>query len=526
MGRFAKFTNSIFPFLHRRGSLILLVLFWGIVALAPFGKGQLSNLRDLALAFILIGFLAQIASPLHQGRLRFRLIALAVLWLIFSGLAALSVARVHDEFLFRQSLEPPLLFCISLFLLLVSIDYMKSRNFSRHALLPAYLFAAIAILFFFSALLSPLAHVSLRFLYREGGLYIPIAQILYLELLKKPDIRKWLRPFVYVGLAMSVLTIIIFFIGLFGDFETRIWLEQKEWIRFDYLGDFDRPWRVQFPFEHHNRMASFNLLICFITLGWFAQRLHKGKGFFWTWLALLPAMAILVSKTRGAYVALVAGLFCIVIALLLDRIQTRRQKHTPKAKPAKPLRKALLLWGIPLVLLLSFLSIPGPRHQVKSILNPRTYIEKRGSLGLRFAAWQAGWDLTCDNPIWGVGYGSEVFERIYETRYMDMLDDPEKKPHAHNNYLEIAAESGIPVLLVFLGLNAFVLLGLWNRRKQFHAYPNIALIGLLGAIHAYGMVNYSLRQSIGLLIWGLLAIMAAQAIDHPEKESEDKAHGL
>jgi putative inorganic carbon (HCO3(-)) transporter len=69
----------------------------------------------------------------------------------------------------------------------------------------------------------------------------------------------------------------------------------------------------------------------------------------------------------------------------------------------------------------------------------------------RMAHWQAGWLIFNDYPFLGVGPGN--FPAVYERYYIP----PWKEPlgHAHNYYLNMAAEAGVPgflALLLVLGL--------------------------------------------------------------------------
>ena len=64
----------------------------------------------------------------------------------------------------------------------------------------------------------------------------------------------------------------------------------------------------------------------------------------------------------------------------------------------------------------------------------------------RMAHWQAGWEMFRDYPFLGVGPGN--YPAVYERYYIP----PWKEPlgHAHNYYLNMAAETGVPGLLAFL----------------------------------------------------------------------------
>lgn len=64
----------------------------------------------------------------------------------------------------------------------------------------------------------------------------------------------------------------------------------------------------------------------------------------------------------------------------------------------------------------------------------------------RMAHWQAGWGMFVDHPFLGVAPGN--YPAVYEEYYIPPWKDP--LGHAHNYYLNMAAEAGVPGLLALL----------------------------------------------------------------------------
>jgi O-antigen ligase len=64
----------------------------------------------------------------------------------------------------------------------------------------------------------------------------------------------------------------------------------------------------------------------------------------------------------------------------------------------------------------------------------------------RVAHWQAALDMIASNPLFGVGAGNypAVYEQFAIGPWVEALG------HAHNLYLNVAAEMGIPALFVYL----------------------------------------------------------------------------
>lgn len=74
----------------------------------------------------------------------------------------------------------------------------------------------------------------------------------------------------------------------------------------------------------------------------------------------------------------------------------------------------------------------------------------------RFAIWQVTNDIIRDHPMLGVG-GRRGYERAYVARWPEVVgwrDDlwvrEPRMPHAHNSFLSIAAQHGLPALALYL----------------------------------------------------------------------------
>jgi len=574
MGRFTQ----VVEFLREKRFLTLLILWCAVNLLVPFDRKCLSSVLNLAPVFLVYGawVLGWRGNPTLNRK---GVVGVLAAW---GGLFLIACIRViavrhslglgsflapHDLGLLfqdkferpREMIEAPALAILSVLLffrtrLLARSDGRWTPSLRQAAaILPL-----LSCVFYLSSILSSDPVRSIYLYAREGGLYIPLAQILILWAAETGSIRPILKPLCYTGLILAVAGGAVCLAAALGTREARLWMAAKplEWIRWDSSAAADRFWRLQFPFEHHNRAASYFLLVVFTPLALFGRAPRKRlpqssipnpqsairnpqssipnsqsairnpqssipnpqsairnpqssipnsqsairnpqsairNPQLLQALALLPLFALLASKTRGAYVALAVGLAVMLLA-------------------AGNWRK-LWSWGILLAGCVLLFLLPGPRNQVLSIFRSETYTRRGDTLYLRYAGWRAAVEMIRSHPVLGVGYGSEVFEEVYRRDFQNLYKDPEKKPHAHNNFLEIASESGLGALALFLWLNGLIAWRLWRRRKMPGGCYRPALLGLLAAIHAYGMANYNLRQGIGFLLWGLLALLLADSLE-------------
>ena len=131
-------------------------------------------------------------------------------------------------------------------------------------------------------------------------------------------------------------------------------------------------------------------------------------------------------------------------------------------------------------LLLSF-SLVLPVSPLQRILHP-TYSET-GSEDAHQAAWRAGYRMIRAHPLRGIGLG--LFKP-----YMPMYSDPGEKvvSLAHNMFIEVAAEMGVPALSVFILFLASCFFGLGHIRKL----PSTPAMvkGAAGAMRA-GVLGFS-----------------------------------
>ena len=129
----------------------------------------------------------------------------------------------------------------------------------------------------------------------------------------------------------------------------------------------------------------------------------------------------------------------------------------------------------------------------------------------RLSQWHAGWRMFQDNYVFGVGAGN------YDLYYPDFALPywPQALGHAHNLYLNIAAESGL------LGLGAYLLLvagvvGLGRRalRTAGDRASRALALGILGSLMAYSihsLFDMLFVHGIGVLLGILIALLEVAA---------------
>lgn len=180
---------------------------------------------------------------------------------------------------------------------------------------------------------------------------------------------------------------------------------------------------------------------------------------------------------------------------------------------------------VPLVLAVFLLGlrIYGPQQAAGALLS------RDHPLGiavvLRLDIWSRALAMIRDMPYTGIGL--DTFPVIQTSFYTGQLLGPE--PHAHDLFLQIALDLGIPGLFAFLWL----LLGL--GRAAFKAYPECQdpdlralLLGVVGGGVSYaasGLLDTIWTAKPSVLIWLLLGLAASLSIaaERPEKPRASRA---
>ena len=227
--------------------------------------------------------------------------------------------------------------------------------------------------------------------------------------------------------------------------------------------------------------------------------------------AALIAVAMVLADSRGAELGLaVAVIFLIIVALRLQR-----------------LAGAALLIGVPVVAVAWFARII-PSHIRRDIVQQVTLGPVNSanfSVQERLAHWVAGLRMFRAHTLLGVGAGN--YSAAY-ARYQVSPDWFEALGHAHNYYINAAAETGVMGLLAFLFLVGISLFAGWRavraQAQVQHTAAGAALstarlgwglaLGYLAALVAFNIHNltddlfvHAMELQFGLSVACLLCLL-------------------
>lgn len=319
-----------------------------------------------------------------------------------------------------------------------------------------------------------------------------------------PTVSKRARAAVFSLFALVVLSMgVVVCTALAGGPHGRDWMHQHGLILVE-TEDGAAPWRILFPFSHHNRTAYFCIIACFVALAEYRGRVVPRSAA--AAVAVLALLMLAFTATRGAALAALAGFVAMAIAALASG------------------RRFRLRWVavVAAVMVLAWLLLPDEhQRQFLQMFSAKSYQPGPGtSIGARLAFWPHVVEMIRLHPWLGVGYGFESFDLYTRAHYPDVLQSMRGLSHAHNIWLETAAESGIAAALVLLAFTALRIGALFAAMRRMRlirhplAVPILVWLGLEAAIQVFGLSNYPLRRNLGMMtymVWGVSAafIMAA-----------------
>jgi O-antigen ligase len=179
-------------------------------------------------------------------------------------------------------------------------------------------------------------------------------------------------------------------------------------------------------------------------------------------------------------------------------------------------------------LVLTFLAFLGMFIDIlqKSPWKPIFYKE---SVSFRGDFWRAGWKMTVEHPIFGVGLDGyrDHYRLSRDLVAATRAESNVAVDSAHNTFLDISSSGGFPLLtiyLVLIGITVLSIIKVIRRGERF----NVSFIAIVGAWFAFLAQSLISINQIGLSIWGWLFMGAiiGYEINGRQKKSSKGLYSL
>jgi len=241
---------------------------------------------------------------------------------------------------------------------------------------------------------------------------------------------------------------------------------------------------------HPNVMAGtlilFMIGICaFLIFRWMAIRNLYRLGLIL--LTLFMSGILILTQSRGAMIGLATGL-CLLIVLRF--------------------RRGWIPIAIVVVASVVIVSQIGPQRIWNSIASETG---GAGSLASREETWMRAKLMLQDYPLTGIGMGTytEVADTLYPFAHVAIFVS-----HAHNLYLQIGLDLGLPGLVFWLATWFVLIVMAWQLYRNPEPFPRFlgaAVLGSMAAMGVHGLldaVTWDTRPAI--IIWGIWGLTAAE----------------
>jgi O-antigen ligase len=306
--------------------------------------------------------------------------------------------------------------------------------------------------------------------------------------------RHW-RTYVWFVMALG------FAVSIFGILQYLTFNNKLYWARVMHYGG------IPFgPYVNRNHFAGFAELVIPVALvPLFMGKVRRERLLVVALFALVPMVALMLSASRGGIVSFAVEMVLLVLLLVVRRIRSRD----------------MILGGLVVVMAVMSVSWIGVQQVLQRFSGMQSL---EVSSGKRAAMRHDTWRLFLDHPAMGTGLGTfEMAFPPYDSQY-----DGKVVNHAHNDYVEALAETGIAGGLLsawFIGWVLFTSLkGLQEQRTSFGAVLNLSGLIACCGILVHSLADFNLHIPANALLFFLTAHMAVVRIEPANPEVPQPHH--
>lgn len=256
--------------------------------------------------------------------------------------------------------------------------------------------------------------------------------------------------------------------------------------------------RVFSTLENPNLLAGYLVGMAALTGGMLWQESERRAKLLLGALGVAQVACLVLTYSRGSWLSLLA-----VVGLAGVLINRR------------------LLWLLALVPVALAVGHEAVLERIMSVANPTDT-----SSMLRLALWESTWAMIQDHPFAGIGWGS--YWMVYPAYDFFIQNPAVRILHAHNMYLNLAAEIGVPGFVAFMTVliaHGRLAVRQWRRSSPAARGMFIGMAASLVGILLNGLTDYVLFNiQLSLLYWLTIALIVVlhQAEAAQEKNEVDR----
>lgn len=301
-----------------------------------------------------------------------------------------------------------------------------------------------------------------------------------------------------------LLLIMAGFLSIFGFIK---WAGYSPFPWWEYSAQSGVTYRLSSTFVNADHFAGYlemvtPILIALMVTGYLDDKIIPGAA-----LAVIMLLALILTHSRGGWIAFFVGLIFLIACLLTD----------------KKVNKKRAFWGI-LAGLFMILGVVFVEPTLTKRLLTFFQMEYIPNFRGRIIAWRGVVNLIFDHPFFGTGPGT--FSGIF-TQYQPAGTGGAFYNHAHNDYLEFISEVGIFLipLLIWIAIVVFRcgFKKMKNPSRLIRGVTAGAMAGIV-SIMVHTIADFPLQTPANALILTILVALVVSPI--PKHQSKDASTPL
>ena len=233
-----------------------------------------------------------------------------------------------------------------------------------------------------------------------------------------------------------------------------------------------------------NCISNYLAIILPVIFSYFLlEKERRNKLIYYLLLSVLYT-TLMICQSRGIWISISLTLiFAIYIIIKFNFLKIFQEN-----------KKWLILIIVTFIILTIIYSTDNPLNKSAITFPQRalsTFDEQDPSINTRLLIWKTTFNMIKDKPLLGSGIGTFKmnyldYQAVFLQKYPDYIKYSGKAAEAHNEYLQILAELGIPGFAVFLSiLFVFYSLALKYLKEKHNNKDKIIVFGLLMGITSF-----------------------------------------
>jgi O-antigen ligase len=279
------------------------------------------------------------------------------------------------------------------------------------------------------------------------------------------------------------------------------------------------------PFINRNHFAGYMEMLIPVPISLVVARVvRKQSWMFYGFAAAIMGLSLVMSKSRGGIISLMAGL--IFIAVASSQLRKNKERRSLEQNTAASVLKRIgAVAAIGAAIFIGVIWIGAEEvvrragetiDQVRSANQQETYTSREW-------IWKDTWKMVRANPLLGVGIGA--YETVYPT-YASGDDPYFRIDFAHNDYLQVLADAGIVgglLALWFIVLVARAVLSGINASDPLIAAMALSAGAGIFSILVHSLFDFNLQIPSNSLLFLLLSAVASYAGASADRSNGESA---